>query len=99
MIHLSFSYSIIIYFYARQNLHGDSVSEQEWHQRRVKWKVIRLVGPRSYVSTVYILCNSLACFLFLCYTYFHNVTFNQAQEKTGVGLISFLFTSKLEKLG
>lgn len=93
MICLSFSYSITIYFYPRQNLHRDNVSELKWDQRRVKWKVIELVRLQAYLSTVCILSSSLAHVLFPSYTCFCWVTFNQAQKNTGVGLIPFLLIS------
>lgn len=39
MIRLGFSNSITIYFYLRQNLHRNNVSEGKWYQR-ITWKII-----------------------------------------------------------
>lgn len=95
---LSISYSITIHFSARQNLHGNNENELKWDQSRVKWKVIELVRPQTYLSTVCILSSSLVYFLFLSYTYFCRVSFNQAWQNFRVALIPFLFISGLEKL-
>lgn len=55
-----------------------------------------LIGDTSnFLSGVYTLSNSLECFLFLSYTYFCRVVFNQVQQNIVLGLITFLI-SELE---
>lgn len=58
-----------------------------------------LIGETSnlFINS-FTLSNSLEYFLFLSYTYFSRVAFNQAQQNVVVGLIPFLFISELEQL-
>lgn len=57
-----------------------------------------LIGETSnlFINN-FTLSNSLECFLFLSYTYFCRMVFNQAQQNM-VALIPFLFISELEML-